>query len=76
MLMCVFVHSRSVENPLIGSWETNPCFLGAGVFFHIRVIRLLVRHTLYIMGYINCIQNGSHDYHGVCQSSGFEGKTH
>jgi hypothetical protein len=25
--MCVFVHSRFVENPLIRSWETNPSFL-------------------------------------------------
>jgi hypothetical protein len=24
--MCVFVHSRFVENPLVESWETNPCF--------------------------------------------------
>jgi hypothetical protein len=24
--MCVFVHSRFVENPPVGSWETNPCF--------------------------------------------------
>jgi hypothetical protein len=30
MLMCVFVHSRFVENPSIGSWETNPCFLRGG----------------------------------------------
>jgi hypothetical protein len=26
MLMCVFVHSRFVENPPIGSWEINLCF--------------------------------------------------
>jgi hypothetical protein len=26
MLMCVFVHSCFVENPPVGSWETNPCF--------------------------------------------------
>jgi hypothetical protein len=26
MLICVFVHSRFIENPLVGSWETNPCF--------------------------------------------------
>jgi hypothetical protein len=25
--MCVFVHSRFVENPLIWSWEINPSFL-------------------------------------------------
>jgi hypothetical protein len=25
--MCVFVHSRFIENPLIWSWETNPSFL-------------------------------------------------
>jgi hypothetical protein len=25
--MCVFVHSRFIENPLILSWETNPSFL-------------------------------------------------
>jgi hypothetical protein len=30
MLMYVFVHSRSVENPPIGSWETNPCFFRGG----------------------------------------------
>jgi hypothetical protein len=24
MLMCVFAHSCFIENPLIGSWETNP----------------------------------------------------
>jgi hypothetical protein len=28
------------------------------------------------MGYGNRIQNGSHDCRGVCQSLGFEGKTH
>jgi hypothetical protein len=26
MLMCVFMHSRFVENPSVGSWYTNPCF--------------------------------------------------
>jgi hypothetical protein len=26
MLMCVFAHSRFIENPRIGSWETSPCF--------------------------------------------------
>jgi hypothetical protein len=26
MLICVFVHSRFIENPLVGSWETNLCF--------------------------------------------------
>jgi hypothetical protein len=25
--MCVFAHSRFIENPPIGSWETNPSFL-------------------------------------------------
>jgi hypothetical protein len=29
MLMCVFVHSRSVENPSIGS-KKNPCFFRGG----------------------------------------------
>jgi hypothetical protein len=24
--MCVFVHSRFIENPPVGSWDTNPCF--------------------------------------------------
>jgi hypothetical protein len=33
MLMCMFVHSRFFENPLIGSWETNPCFF-RGVLSH------------------------------------------
>jgi hypothetical protein len=33
MLMCVFVHSRFVENPSIGSWETNSCFF-RGVLSH------------------------------------------
>jgi hypothetical protein len=28
MLMCMFVHSRFVENPPVGSWETNLCFSG------------------------------------------------
>jgi hypothetical protein len=28
--MCVFVHSRFVENPLVGSWETNPYFFRGG----------------------------------------------
>jgi hypothetical protein len=31
--MCVFVHSCFVENPPIGSWETNPCFF-RGVLSH------------------------------------------
>jgi hypothetical protein len=26
MLMCVFTHSRFIENPPVGSWDTNPCF--------------------------------------------------
>jgi hypothetical protein len=26
MLMCVFVYSRFIENPSIGSYETNPYF--------------------------------------------------
>jgi hypothetical protein len=30
MIMCVFVHSRFVKNPLVGSWETNP-YLFRGV---------------------------------------------
>jgi hypothetical protein len=42
----------------------------------LQVIRLLIPYTLYIMGYDNYIQNGSHDCRGVSQSSGFEGKTH
>jgi hypothetical protein len=40
------------------------------------VTRLLVRHALYIVGYVNCIRNGSQDCRGVCQSSGFKAKTH
>jgi hypothetical protein len=24
--MCVFMHSCFIENPPVGSWETNPCF--------------------------------------------------
>jgi hypothetical protein len=40
------------------------------------VTRLLVRHVLYIVGYNNCIQNGSHNCRGVCQSLGFKGETH
>jgi hypothetical protein len=28
MLMCVFAYSHFVENPSVGSWEINPCFLG------------------------------------------------
>jgi hypothetical protein len=39
------------------------------------VIWLLVRCALYIVGYANHIQNGSHDCCGVCQSSMFEGET-
>jgi hypothetical protein len=27
MLICVFVNSRFVDNPPVGSWETNPYFL-------------------------------------------------
>jgi hypothetical protein len=27
MLMCVFTHYRFIENPPVGSWETNSCFL-------------------------------------------------
>jgi hypothetical protein len=38
-----------------------------------RVIRLVVRRALYIVGYSNRIQNGPYDCRGVCQSSGFEG---
>jgi hypothetical protein len=41
----------------------------------LRVIRLLVRHAIYIEGYGNRIQNVSHDCRGVCESSGFKGKT-
>jgi hypothetical protein len=40
------------------------------------VIRLLVRCTLYIVGYDNCMQNRSYDSCRVCHSSGFEGETH
>jgi hypothetical protein len=50
------------------------CSAGA-VKMSLRVIRLLVRCTLYIVGYGNHIQNGSHDCRGVCQSLGFEGET-
>jgi hypothetical protein len=28
--MCVFVHSRFIENPTVGSSETNPCFFRGG----------------------------------------------
>jgi hypothetical protein len=35
-----------------------------------------MRRALYVMGYSNYIQNRSHDCRGLCQSSGFEGKTH
>jgi hypothetical protein len=31
MLMCVFAHSRSIENPPIESWEINPCFFRGGL---------------------------------------------
>jgi hypothetical protein len=41
----------------------------------LHVIRLLIRCALYIMGYDNHIQNGSHDCHGVCQSLGFKHET-
>jgi hypothetical protein len=30
MIICVFVHSCFVENPPVGSWETNPCFFRGG----------------------------------------------
>jgi hypothetical protein len=33
MLMCVFTHSRFIENLPVGSWETNPCFF-RGVLSH------------------------------------------
>jgi hypothetical protein len=38
MLMCVFAHSRFVENPPVESWETNPC-LFMGVLSHFCVAR-------------------------------------
>jgi hypothetical protein len=38
-------------------------------------LRLLVRHALYVMGYDNCIQYGSHGCCAVCQSLGFERET-
>jgi hypothetical protein len=30
MLMYVFVHSRFIGNPPVGSWEINPCFFRGG----------------------------------------------
>jgi hypothetical protein len=42
----------------------------------ICIICLIKRCALYVVGYINCIQNRPHDYRGLYQSSGFEGKTH
>jgi hypothetical protein len=33
VLVCVFVHSHFIENPPVGSWETNPCFF-RGVLSH------------------------------------------
>jgi hypothetical protein len=30
MLMYAFVRSHFVENPQVGSWETNPYFFGRG----------------------------------------------
>jgi hypothetical protein len=42
----------------------------------LHVIRLLVRHTLYIAGYSNHIQNRPHNCRGVFQTLGFNGKTH
>jgi hypothetical protein len=36
MLMCVFAHSCFIENPSVGSWETNPCFLGGFCHNNIR----------------------------------------
>jgi hypothetical protein len=41
----------------------------------LRVTRLLMRRALYIVGYGNRIQNGSHDCREVYQSLGFEGET-
>jgi hypothetical protein len=35
--MCVCVHSRFIENPLIESWETNPCFFRGGGVCHMNV---------------------------------------
>jgi hypothetical protein len=31
MLICVFTHSRFIENPSVGSLETNPCFFMGGL---------------------------------------------
>jgi hypothetical protein len=39
----------------------------------LRVIRLLVRCALCVVGYGNHIRNGPHDCRGVCQSSGLKG---
>jgi hypothetical protein len=40
--MCVFVHSRFVENPPIWSWDTNPSFLRW--FYHKIPWECQVRH--------------------------------
>jgi hypothetical protein len=41
----------------------------------LRIIPLLIRCAIYIVGYTNSTQNGSHDSRGVYQSSGFKGET-
>jgi hypothetical protein len=47
--MCVFVHSRFVENPPIGSWETNPCFF-SGV-----LSQVLPFYCIYLLHLVNII---------------------
>jgi hypothetical protein len=44
MLICVFVHSRFIENPSVGSWETNPCFFKRG-FCYIKDLKYRLDHA-------------------------------
>jgi hypothetical protein len=37
--LCVFAHSRFVENPPIGSWETNPLFLRWFCYNYLTMMR-------------------------------------
>jgi hypothetical protein len=41
--MCVFKHSRFIENPLVGSWKTNPCLFRG--FCHIHEVCFQCYHT-------------------------------
>jgi hypothetical protein len=56
--MCVFAHSRFIENPPIRSWETNPSFLVDLTITHMVLVHertalsidaLVTAHVLVVM---------------------------